>query len=144
MRQTTITKPKDLLNPKWFVLDADGLTLGRFSTAVATILMGKHKPIYSPNIDSGDFVIILNAKKIKLTGQKMEKKKYYNHSMYPGGLRVRSAKTMIEDYPVEMIERSIHGMLPSNKMGRKMAKKLFVYEGSEHPHKAQNPEPIKL
>ena len=143
MRQTTLANA-NTVERKWFVVDATGLTLGRLSTQVATVLRGKNKPTYTPNVDCGDYVIVLNADKVKLTGNKLEDKKYYNHSGHIGGLRVRSAKTMIEKYPVEMLERSIKGMLPHNILGNQQAKKLFVYAGAEHPHGAQKPEALEI
>ncbi|MDL2212035.1 50S ribosomal protein L13 [Erysipelotrichaceae bacterium OttesenSCG-928-M19] len=143
MRQTTMANESSV-ERKWFVVDATGLTLGRLSTQVATILRGKHKPTYTPHVDCGDYVIILNADKIKLTGNKLQGKKYYNHSGYIGGMRVRNAQTMIDNYPVEMLERSIHGMLPKNTLGRQQGKKLFVYTTNEHPHMAQKPEVLVI
>lgn len=128
----------------WYVIDAADKPLGRVSTLAAHILRGKNKVTYTPNIDCGDYVIIINADKVKLTGNKLEDKMYYNHSMYPGGLRVRNAKTMRQDYPVEMMERAVNGMLPHNRLGRAMGKKLFVYAGETHPHAAQKPEVIEV
>ena len=119
------------------------MTLGRLAAKVATILRGKHKPTYTPHIDCGDYVIVVNASKVNLTGNKLDKKIYYNHSGYPGGLRERTARTMIENYPEEMIERAVKGMLPKGRLGRQMYKKLFVYAGSEHPHQAQQPVELK-
>lgn len=143
MRQTTMAK-ESTVERKWFVVDATGLTLGRLSSQVAAILRGKHKPTYTPHVDCGDYVIILNADKIKLTGNKLEGKKYYNHSGHIGGLRVRTAKTMLEKHPVEMLERAIHGMLQKNTLGRQQGKKLFVYTTNEHPHAAQKPEVLEI
>ena len=128
----------------WYVIDAEGKSLGRVATLAAHILRGKNKPTYTPHIDCGDYVIIINAKSVNLTGNKLEDKMYYNHSMYPGGLRERNAKTMIEDYPVEMVERAVNGMLPHNRLGRSMGKKLFVYENETHPHTAQKPISIEV
>jgi ribosomal protein L13, bacterial type len=125
---------------KWFVLDAEGKSLGRVASLAAHMLRGKHKTTYTPNIDCGDNIIIINAEKVNLTGNKLEDKMYYDHSMYPGGLRERTAKVMREKYPVEMVERAVKGMLPHNRLGRAMYKKLFVYVGNEHPHEAQKPE----
>ena len=142
-RQTTMQKP-NTVERKWYVIDATGKTLGRLGTQVATVLMGKHKPSYTPHFDCGDYVIIVNAGKVNLTGNKEETKKYYNHSGYLGGLRVRTAGTMKEKYPVEMLERVVWGMLPKGRLGRAMGKKLFVYAGSEHPHAAQKPEVYEL
>ncbi|MDR3215528.1 MAG: 50S ribosomal protein L13 [Bacilli bacterium] len=143
MRQTTMANA-NTVERKWFVVDATDLTLGRLATQVATILRGKHKPTYTPHVDCGDYVIIINADKVKLTGNKLEKKMYYNHSRHIGGLRVRSAKTMIEKYPVEMLERAINGMLPHNTLGTLMGKKLFVYAQDSHPHMAQMPEVLEI
>lgn len=129
---------------KWFVIDAEGQVLGKVATKAAHILRGKHKPTYTPHVDCGDYVIIINADKVVLTGDKLNKKMYYNHSGYPGGLRERTAKVMKESYPMEMVERAVKGMLPHNKLGRQMYKKLFVYTGSDHKHMAQKPEVISL
>ena len=128
----------------WYVIDANGKSLGRVATLAAHILRGKNKPTYTPHIDCGDNVIIINASKVNLTGNKLEDKMYYNHSMYPGGLRERNAKTMREKYPIEMLERAVNGMLPHNRLGRAMGKKLFVYEGETHPHTAQKPIAIEV
>ena len=135
---------KETVNRKWFVIDAEGQVLGRGAAKAAHILRGKHKATYTPHIDCGDYIIIVNAEKAVLTGNKLEDKMYYNHSMYPGGLRVRSAKVMKEQYPVEMVERAVKGMLPHNRLGRQMYKKLFVYAGAEHPHMAQQPEVMEI
>ena len=135
---------KETVNRKWYVIDAEGQVLGRVAAKAAHILRGKHKATYTPHIDCGDYVIIINAEKAVLTGNKLEDKMYYNHSMYPGGLRVRSAKVMKEQYPVEMVERAVKGMLPHNRLGRQMYKKLFVYAGNEHPHMAQKPEVMEI
>lgn len=143
MRQTTFTKPADVQRT-WYVVDANGMTLGRLSTVVASVLRGKHKPTYTPNVDCGDYVIVVNADKAVLTGNKMEGKKYYNHSGYAGGLRVRTAKTMKDNYPVEWVERSIKGMLPHTKLGDVMRKHLYVYAGAEHPHTAQQPVVLEI
>ena len=143
MRQTTMANASSV-ERKWFVVDATDLTLGRLSSQVAAILKGKHKPTYTPHVDCGDYVIVLNADKIKLTGNKLNQKMYYNHSRHIGGLRVRDAKTMVEKYPSEMLERAIKGMLPNGRLGRQMYKKLFVYEGAEHKQEAQKPESIEI
>jgi len=129
---------------EWFVIDAEDVVLGRLASKAANILRGKHKPTYTPHVDCGDHVIILNASKIKLTGNKLDNKIYYNHSGYTGGLRERTARVMVEKYPIEMIERAIKGMLPKNRLGRQMYKKLFVYEGAEHPHAAQQPKQMEM
>lgn len=135
---------KETIERKWYVIDAEDEVLGRVASKAAHILRGKHKATYTPHLDCGDYIIIVNADKVALTGNKLEDKKYYNHSMYPGGLRVRTAKTMREQYPVEMVERAVKGMLPHNRLGRAMGKKLFVYAGSEHPHTAQKPEKLEV
>jgi large subunit ribosomal protein L13 len=135
---------KETIERKWYVIDAEDEVLGRVASKAAHILRGKHKATYTPHLDCGDYIIIVNADKVALTGNKLEDKKYYNHSMYHGGLRVRTAKTMREQYPVEMVERAVKGMLPHNRLGRAMAKKLFVYAGAEHPHTAQKPEKLEV
>ena len=142
-RQTTMIK-KEEVNRKWYVIDAQDKPLGRLASEIAEVLTGKNKAIYTPNVDCGDYVIVLNAKAVKLTGNKLETKNYYNHSQFSGGLRTRSAKTMIENYPVEMFERAVWGMLPKGRLGRQIYKKLFVYEGNEHPHTAQQPETLDV
>ena len=138
------TQKKESVERKWYVIDAEGKSLGRVATLAATYLRGKHKPTYTPNIDCGDNIIIINAEKVNLTGNKLETKIYYNHSGYVGGLRERTAKEMRENYPVEMIERAVRGMLPHTRLGRQVIKKLFVYEGAEHPHMAQKPVEMKI
>ena len=135
---------KETVERKWYVIDANGLSLGRVAAKAAHILRGKHKATYTPHIDCGDNVIIINAEKVNLTGNKLEDKMYYNHSMYTGGLRERTAKEMKEQYPVEMVERAVKGMLPHNRLGRQMYKKLFVYAGENHPHAAQKPEIMEV
>ena len=140
----TFMEKKETVNRKWYVIDAENLPLGRVATKAANLLRGKHKVTFTPHIDCGDYVIIVNADKVKLTGNKLEDKMYYNHSGFPGGLRERNAKTMIEKYPVEMVERAVKGMLPHNRLGRATAKKLFVYACAEHKHSAQQPESITI
>ena len=140
----TFMEKKETVNRKWYVIDAENLPLGRVATKAANILRGKHKVTFTPHIDCGDYVIIVNADKVKLTGNKLEQKMYYNHSGFPGGLRERNAKVMIEKYPVEMVERAVKGMLPHNRLGRATAKKLFVYAGADHKHSAQKPESITI
>jgi len=135
----TYMQRKEDIKRDWYIVDAKGKTLGRLATQVAQVLRGKHKPIYTPHVDCGDYVIIINASEVVLTGNKLDNKIYYNHSGYPGGLRERSAKVMLEKYPEEMLERAIKGMLPHNRLGRAMGKKLFVYRGAEHKHVAQMP-----
>ena len=143
MKNSYMQKKEEVIR-NWYVVDAEGVNLGRLATKVATVLRGKHKPTYTPNIDCGDYVIVINASKINLTGNKLNDKMYYDHSGYTGGLRERTAKEMKENYPVEMIERAVKGMLPHNRLGRQMYKKLFVYEGNEHPHMAQKPTTMEV
>ena len=142
--KNSFMQKKETVERNWYVIDAEGVSLGRLATRVADVLRGKHKPTYTPNIDCGDFVIVVNASKVKLTGNKLEDKIYYDHSRYTGGLRERTAKVMREDYPVEMIERAVRGMIPHTRLGRQVIKKLFVYEGAEHPHMAQKPVEMKI
>ena len=143
MRTTYMAKPHEI-ERKWYVVDASGQTLGRLASQVAAILRGKHKPIYTPHIDTGDHVIIINAEKVELTGNKWQDKKYYRHSGHPGGLKVRTARELKEKHPERLLELAIRGMLPKGPLGRKMFKKLHVYAGSEHPHQAQKPEVLEL
>lgn len=140
--KTYMQRKEDVVRD-WYVIDAEGQTLGRLATKVASILRGKHKPTYTPHVDGGDYVIVINAGKVNLTGNKLNDKIYYNHSRYTGGLRERTAREMKENYPVEMIERSVKGMLPKGRLGRQMYKKLFVYADSTHPHMAQQPKEFK-
>ena len=142
MKNSYMQRKEDVVRD-WWVIDAEGENLGRLATKVATVLRGKHKPTYTPHIDGGDNVIVINASKVNLTGNKLDDKIYYNHSGYTGGLRERTARTMRDDYPVEMVERAVKGMLPKGRLGRQMYKKLFVYAGSEHPHTAQQPKEMK-
>ena len=135
---------KETVERKWYVIDATDVVLGRLASKVATILKGKNKATFTPHIDCGDYVIIVNASKVKLTGNKLDKKLNYNHSGYVGGLRVRKAEEMISKYPVEMVERAVKGMLPHNRLGRAMYKKLFVYADGEHKHMAQKPEVLEI
>ena len=137
-RQTTLAK-KETVKRDWYIVDAKDVSLGRLASEVAMILMGKNKPTYTPNVDCGDYVIIINAKDVKLTGDKLNNKKYYNVSGYAGGLRTRTAKEMIDKYPTEMLERCVWGMLPKGKLGRQMYKKLFVCADANHGHEAQKP-----
>ena len=129
---------------KLYVVDATGYTLGRLSSEVAKVLRGKNKPIFTPHIDCGDYVIVINADKVEMTGNKLNTEKYYNHSGYFGGMRVRTAKEMKEKYPVEWVERAIKGMLPHTKLGDVQRGHVFVYAGSEHPHAAQKPVELKV
>ena len=141
---TTFMQKKTEVARKWYVIDANDLPLGRVAAKAAHVLRGKHKVTFTPHVDCGDYVIIINASKVKLTGNKLNDKMYYNHSGYTGGLRVRSAKVMKENYPEEMIERAVKGMLPKGRLGRQMYKKLFVYAGEEHKHEAQKPVEMKI
>jgi large subunit ribosomal protein L13 len=134
----------DELERKWYVVDAEAFVLGRLSARVASILRGKHKPIYTPHTDTGDFVVVVNAEKVKLTGNKLSDKIYVRYSGYPGGLKSVNARTMLAKKPEEVIRLSVKGMLPKNTLGRKMLKKLKVYAGAEHPHQAQKPESLDL
>ena len=141
---TSYMQKKETVERKWYVIDAEGKSLGRVASLAAKYLLGKHEPTYTPHIDCGDNIIIINAEKVNLTGNKLENKMYYNHSQYLGGLRERTAKTMREQYPIEMMERAVKGMLPRNRLGRQMFKKLFVYAGNEHKQMAQKPEVLEL
>jgi large subunit ribosomal protein L13 len=129
---------------RWYVLDAEGVVLGRLASEVAKILRGKHKPIFAPHVDAGDHVIVVNARGVRLTGGKEQKKMYYRHSGYPGGLREVEYARLLADRPVVAVEKAVRGMLPKNRLGRQMIRKLSVYEGAEHPHQAQRPEPLEL
>ena len=140
---TFTPKPADITRA-WHVVDADGLVLGRVATEVASILRGKHKPIYAPHCDTGDHVIIVNADKIVLTAGKAEKKLVYRHSGYPGGLRTQTYANLLEAKPTDAVRKSVRGMLPKNRLGRQMLKKLKVYTGPNHPHSAQNPQPLAI
>lgn len=142
MKNSYMQRKEDVVRT-WYVLDAEDKNLGRLATKAAHILRGKHKPTFTPHVDCGDFVIIVNASKVNLTGNKLDDKIYYNHSRYTGGLRERTARTMREDYPVEMVERAVKGMLPKGRLGRQMYRKLYVYAGPEHPHMAQKPVELK-
>ena len=142
MRQTTMLKAEKK-KKEWYVIDAEGLTLGRLATKVAAVLRGKHKPTYTPNVDCGDYVIVINADKVVYSGDQEEKKIYYHHTMFPGGLKSRSIGLMKREYPVELVEHAIQGMLPHNKLGDRMRTHLFVYEGANHPHAAQKPMELK-
>ena len=140
----TISAREQDIQRDWYVVDAQGQTLGRLATRVATILRGKHKPIFTPHVDCGDYVVIINAEKIHTTGQKMTQKKYYRHSGYPGGLREIALKDQLQKFPNRVLESAVRGMLPKNRLGRKMFHKLKVYAGSNHPHEAQQPKPLEL
>ncbi|MFU0791353.1 50S ribosomal protein L13 [Cerasibacillus sp. JNUCC 74] len=142
--RTTFMANENNIERKWLVVDAEGKRLGRLASEVATLLRGKHKPTYTPHADTGDHVIIINAEKIELTGNKITDKIYYRHTNYPGGLKERTADEMRTKYPERMLEMAVRGMLPKGPLGRKMAKKLHVFRGSEHTHQAQKPEVYEL
>lgn len=139
MRTTYMAKPLEV-ERKWYIVDAEGQTLGRLASEVASILRGKLKPEFTPHVDAGDFVIVINADKVKLTGNKLQDKIYYTHSLYPGGLKKTTAGDMLNKKPERMFEIAVKGMLPKNSLGRQMFTKLKVYAGTEHPHAAQKPE----
>lgn len=141
--RTYSPKPEDA-DKKWYVIDADDQVLGRFASQIATILRGKHKPTFAPHVDMGDYVIVTNAEKIVLTGDKLDKKMDYRHSGYPGGLTATPYRTLMERNPERVIEKAVKGMLPDNSIGRAQAKKLFVYAGPDHPHAAQKPVPYVI
>lgn len=143
MQRTYMANPREIVR-KWFVIDADGKPLGRLASVAATILRGKHKPIFTPHIDTGDHVIIVNADKVVLTGKKLQKKLHTRYTGYPGGLRVMTYEQFLAQKPERAVELAVKGMLPHNRLGRAMAKKLKVYRGSEHPHAAQKPEPLTI
>lgn len=141
--RTYSTKPEDIKR-EWFVIDATGMTLGRLATQIATVLKGKHKPIYSPHLDTGDFVVVVNAHKVRVTGRKMDQKIYYRHSGYPGGLKEISLRDQLDRHPDRVIRFAVRGMLPKNRLGRQMIKKLKVYATPGHPHEAQQPKPMTM
>jgi large subunit ribosomal protein L13 len=141
--RTFVTKPREV-ERQWFVIDAEGQTLGRLSSKIATLLRGKHKPIYSPSVDCGDYVVVINADKIHVTGQRMDQKVYYRHSGYMGGLKEITLRRQMETRPERVIQAAVRGMLPKNALGRKIIRKLKVYAGPGHPHEAQQPQPMEL
>jgi large subunit ribosomal protein L13 len=141
--KTYVAKPSDR-ERNWVLVDASGKTLGRLSTQIADVLRGKRKPQYTPHIDTGDFVVVVNAEKVSVTGNKRAAKRYYRHSGYPGGLRSRTLQEMLDRRPEEVIRKAVRGMLPRNRLGRKQLTKLKVYAGPEHPHAAQKPEPLEI
>ncbi|MBI5708701.1 MAG: 50S ribosomal protein L13 [Candidatus Eisenbacteria bacterium] len=138
--KTFSARPTDIQR-QWLVVDAEGKTLGRLATQVATVLRGKHKPIYTPHMDTGDHVVVINAEKVALSGRKAEDKKYFHHTMYPGGATWTSIQEVMAKHPERVVQRAVQGMLPKTKLGRAMIKKLKVYAGPEHPHAAQRPTP---
>jgi large subunit ribosomal protein L13 len=140
----TYVPTKKSVESRWLLVDAQGQTLGRLSTFVATRLMGKHRPTWSPAVDTGDFVVVVNAEKVKLTGKKLSRKIYRWHTGYPGGLKQVAAGKLLKEKPTRVLEMAIHGMLPKNRLGRKVRNKLKVYAGPSHPHQAQQPTPVKI
>jgi large subunit ribosomal protein L13 len=141
--KTYTATPADIEH-RWYVVDADGMVLGRLATEVANLLRGKHKPIYAPHLDTGDFVIVVNAEKIVVTGNKRENKRYWRHSGYPGGIRSRTLGELLEQRPEEVIRKAVKGMLPRNRLARQQLRKLKVYAGPEHPHQAQQPKDLEI
>ncbi|MDO4665272.1 MAG: 50S ribosomal protein L13 [Actinomycetaceae bacterium] len=140
----TYTPKASDITKKWYIVDAQDVVLGRLATTVANLLRGKHKPIYAPHIDCGDYVIVINADKVVLTGNKLDNKKAYRHSGYPGGLKAVTYRELMETHPERVITKAVRGMVPHNKLGRKQMTKLRVFAGSEHPHTAQQPEPVEI
>ena len=143
MERTYVTKQEGVKR-EWYVVDAAGQTLGRLATRIASILRGKHKPTFSPSVDTGDYVIIVNAERVRVTGRKLDQKIYYRHSGYPGGLKQITLRDQLQKHPTRVIEHAVRGMLPKNRLGRQMFKKLNIYAGPDHPHKAQQPRPLEL
>jgi large subunit ribosomal protein L13 len=143
LQKVYVTKKEDVQR-KWYVVDAAGQTLGRLASQVAHVLRGKHKPVYSPSVDVGDYVIVVNAEKIQVTGRKLDQKMYYRYSGYPGGLKELTLRNLLKKHPTRVIEHAVRGMLPKNRLGRRMFKHLKVYAGPEHPHEAQQPQPLEL
>ena len=144
MKKYTYSAKNDDVSGKWYVVDANGAVLGRLATTVASRLRGKHNPLFTPHADTGDWVVVINADKVVLTGRKMDQKQYYRHSGYIGGLKSISARKLLEKRPEDLVRFAVKGMLPKNKLGRKLFKKLKVYAGDEHPHQAQRPEALQL
>jgi large subunit ribosomal protein L13 len=142
VEKTYVTKAGDV-EREWFVLDASGQTLGRLATRIATVLQGKHKPLYAPNLDTGDFVVVVNSGKIAVTGNRLDDKLYRRHTGYPGGLKAITLRRMLEIHPERVIRFAVKGMLPKNKLGRQMLKKLKIYADAEHPHAAQQPRTLE-
>ena len=140
--KTYFARKEESFDQKWVLIDAEGKILGRLASQIAKILRGKTKPIFTPHVDTGDFVVVVNAEKVKLTGKKLAQKKYYRHSGYLGGMKSFSAEELLTKKPTEMIRHAVRGMLPKNRLGRQMINKLKVYKGSEHPHQAQRPVPL--
>jgi large subunit ribosomal protein L13 len=143
-RNRTTFQAKEPYARSWFVADVDGKTLGRAATKIADVLRGKHRASFTPHVDAGDFVVVINAEKIRLTGKKMEIKLYRDHSLFPGGLRTQTAEQLLARHPADLVKRAVWGMLPKGPLGRRIYKKLKVYVGAEHPHSAQQPKPLAL
>jgi large subunit ribosomal protein L13 len=141
---TTYMAKPDEVDKKWYVVDAEGKTLGRLASRIATVLRGKHKPEYTPHVDTGDFVIVVNSEKVTLTGNKWDQKIHYKHSQYPGGLKTKTYGELRDKNPQEIIRHAVDGMVPNNKLGKKMMKKLKIYAGPDHPHQAQTPEELEV
>jgi large subunit ribosomal protein L13 len=140
----TYTPKQNEIQQDWWVVDAEGQTLGRLASKIALILRGKHKPMYTPNLDTGDYVIVINAEKIRVTGNRLDEKVYYRHSKYQGGLKQITLRRQLEKHPERPIQAAVKGMLPKNALGRQMLKKLKIYAGPNHPHEAQRPQPLEL
>jgi large subunit ribosomal protein L13 len=141
--KTYSAKPGEITR-EWYLVDADGQTLGRLATLIADTLRGKRKPQFTPHVDTGDFVVVVNAEKIQVTGQKLDQKRYYRHSGYPGGLRSRTLREQLERRPTEVLRTAVKGMLPKNRLARHQLTKLKIYAGPEHPHESQNPQPLEM
>ena len=144
MRTYQLKRQEALAQRQWHIVDAEGKVLGRLASEVAKVLRGKHKPTFAPHLDAGDFVIVVNARRVRLTGKKEEKKIYYRHSEFPGGMRTATAQKLLADKPEALIRLAVKGMLPKSRLGRKLSGKLKVYAGSDHPHEAQRPQPLAL
>ena len=144
MKKVTVSTREQDVQKEWYVVDAQGQTLGRLATQIATVLRGKHKPLFTPHIDCGDYVVVVNAEKIHVTGQKMTQKRYYRHSGYPGGLKEVTLRDQLQKFPARVIETAVRGMLPKTRLGRRMFTKLKVYAGKAHPHEAQQPKVLEL
>jgi large subunit ribosomal protein L13 len=144
-KDTYITTREDALAARrWFLVDADGRVVGRLATQIANVLRGKHKPTFTPHVDSGDFVVVVNAAKVRLTGRKLEGKIYHRHTGYPGGVRSTTAGRVMQERPERVLRSAVVGMLPKNRLGRRLATKLKIYRGADHPHVAQQPQPLAL
>lgn len=140
----TYTARTEDIEREWFLVDAEGETLGRLASEIAKVLRGKHKPLYTPHLDCGDYVIVVNADKVQVTGRKLDQKMYYRHSGYPGGIKSISLRNQLQKHPERVLQAAVRGMLPKNRLGRKMLKKLKVYAGDSHPHQAQQPKVLEL